>query len=68
MSRNTALRLLLAAICAVAVLLGFGQLVQLSVEQGDRRRAATRERQAAAWRCALPAASLERSDCRAALP
>ncbi|MBK1687927.1 hypothetical protein [Rubrivivax gelatinosus] len=58
----------LAAVCAAAALLGFEQLVRLSVVQGDERRAAARERQMAVWRCALLPASLERRACRAALP
>ncbi|MCD0422289.1 hypothetical protein LOC51_34180 [Rubrivivax sp. JA1024] len=68
MLRDKRLWSCLAAAGAAAALFGFEQAVRLSVAQGDERRAALRERQAAAWRCALLPASLERRACRAALP
>jgi hypothetical protein len=57
----------LAAVSTIALLLGFGQVVQHIVDQGRDRRAAERERYSATWRCKLLPTLQDRTDCRAAL-
>ena len=57
----------LAAVSMIALLLGFGHVVQQIVDQGTDRRAAERERYSAVWHCELLATRQGRTACRAAL-
>jgi hypothetical protein len=57
----------LAVVTTVALLVGFGGVVQRIVDRGAQRHAAERDRYSATWRCQLLATRQERSDCRRAL-
>jgi hypothetical protein len=56
---------LIGTASVLALLLAFGQVVTLSVQNGQARHRASAERDDAAWRCNAQRSATQRADCRA---